>query len=162
MVDTGFHVPAEKHNRIAQPQVDPQTGKVAELLDVTQPATFFAGGHGLVSTAGDYLRFAQMLLNGGELDGARILSPRTIAFMASDHVLGSRHRARRQLDSGQRLRLRAGLRGAQGDGPVGMARLGRRVLLGRLRRHLFLDRSEGAARAGVSCRKSPIAASTIA
>jgi len=89
MVDTAFHVPAEKHQRIAQSQVDPQTGKAAELLDLTQPQTFFAGGHGLVATAGDYLRFTQMLLNGGDLDGAHILSARTIAFMASDHVLGS-------------------------------------------------------------------------
>ena len=89
MNDTAFEVPADKQGRLAQPQVDPQTGKVAELIDVTQPATFFAGGHGLVSTAGDYLRFAQMLANGGELDGVRILGPRTIAFMASDHVLSA-------------------------------------------------------------------------
>jgi CubicO group peptidase (beta-lactamase class C family) len=89
MVDTAFEVPPAKQNRLAQPQVDPQTGKVAELIDVTQPATLFAGGHGLASTASDYLRFAQMLANGGELEGVRILGPRTIAFMASDHVLGS-------------------------------------------------------------------------
>jgi CubicO group peptidase (beta-lactamase class C family) len=87
--DTAFDVPAAKQGRIAQAQVDPATGKVAELLDVTQPATFFAGGHGLTSTAGDYLRFAQMLANGGELEGVRILGSRTIAFMASDHVLGA-------------------------------------------------------------------------
>jgi CubicO group peptidase (beta-lactamase class C family) len=89
MVDTGFEIPPAKQNRIAQPQVDPQTGKVAELLDLTQPATLFAGGHGLASTASDYLRFAQMLANGGELEGARILGPRTVAFMTSDHVLGA-------------------------------------------------------------------------
>ncbi len=89
MVDTAFYVPSDKHKRIAQPQVDPQTGKAAELLDLTQPQSFLAGGHGLVATAGDYLRFAQMLLNGGELDGVRILGSRTVAFMASDHVLGS-------------------------------------------------------------------------
>jgi CubicO group peptidase (beta-lactamase class C family) len=89
MVDTAFYVPADKHQRLAQAQVDPQTGKIAELLDLTQPQTLFAGGHGLVATAGDYLRFAQMLVNGGELEGVRILGSRTIAFMASDHVLGS-------------------------------------------------------------------------
>lgn len=87
MVDTAFHVPSDKHNRIAQSQVDPQTGKAAELLDLREPQTLFAGGHGLVSTAGDYLRFTQMLLNGGELDGVRILGSRTVAFMASDHVV---------------------------------------------------------------------------
>jgi CubicO group peptidase (beta-lactamase class C family) len=89
MVDTAFDVPAAKQSRIAQTQIDPQTGKAAELLDVTQPATFFAGGHALVSTAGDYLRFAQMLANGGELEGVRILGSRIIAFMASDHVVSS-------------------------------------------------------------------------
>jgi CubicO group peptidase (beta-lactamase class C family) len=89
MVDTAFEVPAAKQNRLAQPQVDPQTGKVAELLDLTQPATLFAGGHGLASTPGDYLRFAQMLANGGELEGVRILGPKTIAFMTADHVLGA-------------------------------------------------------------------------
>ena len=86
MVDTAFQVPPEKHNRIAQPMPDVYTGKTPELIDVKQPATFFAGGHGLVSTAGDYLRFAQMLANGGELEGARILGPRTVEYMSSDHV----------------------------------------------------------------------------
>lgn len=86
MVDTAFHVPAEKHSRIAQPQVDPALGKPADLLDVTKVPAMFAGGHGLVSTASDYLRFAQMLANGGELEGVRLLGPKTVAFMASDHV----------------------------------------------------------------------------
>jgi CubicO group peptidase (beta-lactamase class C family) len=62
------------------------TGKTPELLDVTQPATFFAGGHGMVSTAGDYLRFAQMLENGGELDGVRILGPKTVEYMSANHL----------------------------------------------------------------------------
>ena len=86
MTDTAFHVPPEKHSRIAQPQADPATGKPADLLDVTKPPAMFAGGHGLVSTAGDYLRFAQMLANGGELEGARILGFKTVAYMASDHL----------------------------------------------------------------------------
>lgn len=86
MTDTGFDVAPAKQGRIAQPQRDPQTGQVAELIDVTRKATFFAGGHGLVSTAGDYLRFAQMLANGGSLDGVRILGPRTVAFMTANHV----------------------------------------------------------------------------
>lgn len=86
MQDTAFHVPPEKQGRIAQPQIDPALGKPADLLDVTKAPAMFAGGHGLVSTAGDYLRFAQMLANGGELDGARILGPKTVAFMAADHV----------------------------------------------------------------------------
>lgn len=86
MTDTAFQVPQNKLERLAQPQPDPVTGKTPELLDVSQPATFFAGGHGLVGTMNDYLRFAQMLLEGGTLNGKRILGPRTVAYMASNHV----------------------------------------------------------------------------
>ena len=63
-----------------------ETGAKQVLLDFTKPTRFFAGGHGLASTAGDYTRFCQMLLNGGELEGARILGSRTVAYMASNHV----------------------------------------------------------------------------
>jgi CubicO group peptidase (beta-lactamase class C family) len=86
MVDTAFQVPPEKQDRLAQPMPDVYTGKTPELIDFSQRQTFFAGGHGLVSTAGDYLRFAQMLANGGELDGVRILGPRTVEYMTSNHV----------------------------------------------------------------------------
>jgi CubicO group peptidase (beta-lactamase class C family) len=86
MSDTAFQVPRDKQDRLAEPIADKYTGKTPELIDVRQPATFFAGGHGLVSTAGDYLRFVQMLLNGGALDGVRILGPRTIEYMASTHL----------------------------------------------------------------------------
>ena len=86
MVDTAFQVPPAKLDRLAQPMPDVYTGKTPELIDFGKPQTFFAGGHGLVSTAGDYLRFAQMLANGGELEGARILGPRTVEYMSSNHV----------------------------------------------------------------------------
>jgi CubicO group peptidase (beta-lactamase class C family) len=86
MVDTSFQVPPEKRDRLAQPMPDVYTGKTPELIDFSKRQTFFAGGHGLVSTAGDYLRFAQMLANGGELEGVRILGPRTVAYMTSNHV----------------------------------------------------------------------------
>ncbi len=86
MKDTAFQVRAGELNRLAQPQPDPYTGQTPELLDVSQPATFFAGGHGLVGTASDYLRFSQMLLDGGSLGATRILGPRTLAYAASDHV----------------------------------------------------------------------------
>jgi CubicO group peptidase (beta-lactamase class C family) len=56
------------------------------VLDVTQPPKNDSGGAGAVSTASDYLRFAQMMLNGGELDGARVLSRTTVALMTSDHL----------------------------------------------------------------------------
>ncbi|HVY04345.1 MAG TPA: serine hydrolase domain-containing protein [Burkholderiales bacterium] len=86
MVDTGFQVPPEKLHRLAQPMPDVYTGETPELIDFSKPQTFFAGGHGLVSTAGDYLRFAQMLANGGELEGVRILGPRTLEYMTANHV----------------------------------------------------------------------------
>ena len=88
MPDTAFSLPAPKHDRLAQPQPDPITGKTPELIDFTKPQTFFAGGHGLVGTAGDYLRFCQMLLDGGSLDGTRILGPRTVEYIASNHIHG--------------------------------------------------------------------------
>ena len=86
MVDTAFQVPATKLNRLAQPMPDVYTGKTPELIDFSKTQSFFAGGHGLVSTAGDYLRFAQMLANGGELEGARILGPRIVEYMTSNHL----------------------------------------------------------------------------
>ena len=90
MVDTGFSVPEADMARLAEPlATDPATGNPNELIDVsTQPAND-SGGAGAVSTASDYSLFAQMLLSGGQLDGARILSPTTVRLMASDH-LGSR------------------------------------------------------------------------
>ena len=86
MVDTAFQVPPGKLNRLAQPMPDVYTGKTPELIDFSKTQSFFAGGHGLVSTAGDYLRFAQMLANGGELEGAHILGPRIVEYMTSNHV----------------------------------------------------------------------------
>jgi len=90
MVDTGWHVPADKLQRLAQPMPGREKDWLPELLiDWSKPATLFTGGHGLVSTASDYLRFAQMLANGGELDGVRLLAPATVAYMASDHTLAA-------------------------------------------------------------------------
>src|SRR5262245_14576215 len=61
--------------RAAQPQVDPATGKRPPMRDTSIRPNWISGGSGLLSTAADYLRFVQMLLNGGELAGARLLSP---------------------------------------------------------------------------------------
>jgi len=92
MVDTGFRVPADKVGRFASCyERNPKTGE-AKLQDKStdspylQDRKFFSGGGGLVSTMGDYYRFCQMLLNGGELDGARLLSPTTIDFMTQNHL----------------------------------------------------------------------------
>ena len=90
MQDSGFSVPAAKIARLAQPlAVDFASGQPIKLIDVSKEPKNDSGGAGGVSTAADYLRFAQMLLNGGQLDGARVLSRTTVALMTSDH-LGSR------------------------------------------------------------------------
>ncbi len=91
MTDTGFQVPAAQVGRIAEPlALDPLTGAAnGRMLDVTIAPANDSGGAGGVSTAPDYLRFVDMLLRGGELDGQRILSPMTIKLMTSD-ALGSR------------------------------------------------------------------------
>ena len=86
MEDTSFRVAPEKHDRLAEPIPDKYTGTTPALIDVRNKVTFHAGGHGLTSTAADYLRFSQMLLNGGVLDGKRLLGPRTVRFIAANHL----------------------------------------------------------------------------
>ena len=87
MHDSGFWTPVAEQHRLAEAfETDPLTGNKVRLLDVTQPPTFLSGGGGMVSTARDYLRFARMLKNGGELDGVRLLSRKTIEFMTADHL----------------------------------------------------------------------------
>jgi CubicO group peptidase (beta-lactamase class C family) len=107
MADTGFWVPPEKRDRVAAMYGRPDlltdgvtvsselaawAMGVNDRLDVSKtypvdaPDVFLRGGHGLFSTIGDYFRFAQMLANGGELDGVRILGRKTIEFMHSNHV----------------------------------------------------------------------------
>jgi CubicO group peptidase (beta-lactamase class C family) len=80
MVDTGFWVPPEKLSRL----IDRPAGPGWIVWDVTKPTTLFRGGGGLMSTAADYLRFCQMLLNGGELDGVRILKAATVRLMTTN------------------------------------------------------------------------------
>ena len=91
MEDTGFDVPPEKIDRFAA-NYERGPDRQLRLLDdpatsnYADPQTFFSGGGGLVSTAHDYHRFCQMLLNGGELDGARLLGPKTIELMTMNHL----------------------------------------------------------------------------
>jgi CubicO group peptidase (beta-lactamase class C family) len=83
---TEFYVTQSQASRLAEPQVDPSTGKRPPWPEPLLRPKWFSGGGGLLSTAADYLRFCRMLLNGGELDGVRLLSPKTIALMTSDHL----------------------------------------------------------------------------
>lgn len=87
MVDTGFSVPSAKQSRVVT--LYGRTPKGLERQDTPAwlaTSTLFSGGGGLWSTAEDYARFAQMLASGGVLDGTRLLGPRTVARMASNHV----------------------------------------------------------------------------
>jgi CubicO group peptidase (beta-lactamase class C family) len=90
MGDTGFSVPSQKQFRIAEPlAIDPFTKTPNKLLDVTVKPNNDSAGAGGVATAGDYMNFVSMMLNGGQLNGQRILSPMTVRLMASD-MLGNR------------------------------------------------------------------------
>lgn len=87
MTQTWFTVPPEHHARIAEPFArDPEGGVQMRLLDVKEQGALESGGGGLASTAMDYARFLQFLLNKGELDGVRLLSSRTVDFMTADHL----------------------------------------------------------------------------
>jgi CubicO group peptidase (beta-lactamase class C family) len=88
MKDTAFYVTDKsKHERIAEPfPNDRSIGTDAEFNDPRVAQKWESGGGGLVSTATDYCRFLQMLLNGGSLDGKRLVSPKTVAYMTADHV----------------------------------------------------------------------------
>jgi CubicO group peptidase (beta-lactamase class C family) len=98
MRDTWFFVPEEHAERLATVysateergivRAPDPGGSIGQGHYVTGPRTTFSGGAGLVSTANDYARFLQMMLNGGELDGYRILSPRTVELMTVDHLDG--------------------------------------------------------------------------
>ena len=91
MTDTTWSVPEGQHHRLAVLYgADPSTRRAIPLGGMgdaaKRPPKAFMGGGGLQSTAADYHRFMQMLARGGELDGVRILSPRTVRFMASNHL----------------------------------------------------------------------------
>lgn len=93
MQDTAFSVPADKRSRlVALKAYDADSQKVVDappgplVWDFTRTPAIDSGGAGLVSTAHDYARLAQMLDNGGELDGVRILAPGTVALMAANHL----------------------------------------------------------------------------
>ncbi len=93
MPDTSFWVEPERQDRLAALYALPPSKRDKVRYDVLgdiarRPPTFLSGGGGLVSTASDYLRFTQFLLRGGELDGIRLLSPRTVDYMARNHLPG--------------------------------------------------------------------------
>jgi CubicO group peptidase (beta-lactamase class C family) len=87
MKDTGFVVPAASQPRLATIYRRTAEGlQRGENQNQLMSTTYFSGAGGMVSTAEDYLQFAQMLVNGGELNGTRLLSPRTVELMTSNHT----------------------------------------------------------------------------
>jgi CubicO group peptidase (beta-lactamase class C family) len=120
MTDTGFYVTdAAKHPRIAEPRADDRLIGNIEMSDPRMKQAAEPGGQGLVSTATDYARFLQMLLNNGEMNGKRYLSPETIAFMASDHLGPSVERTKLYLPGpGYSFGLGFAVRMAEGLAPI--------------------------------------------
>jgi CubicO group peptidase (beta-lactamase class C family) len=90
MHDTAFYLSVAHAPRLAELQVDPATGKRPSASSVEnltkEKQKLLSGGGGMLSTAPDYSQFCQMLLNGGELNGVRLLSPKTITVMTSDQL----------------------------------------------------------------------------
>ncbi len=124
MRDTWFFVPEEHAGRLATVysateergivRAPDPGGSVGQGHYVTGPRTTFSGGAGLVSTATDYARFLQMMLNGGELDGHRILSPRTVELMTVDHLDGIEFRPGLGIGLGFDIVTDPGVRGVPG------------------------------------------------
>ena len=88
MHDTGFYLNTSQLARLAHPD----SAIFMAPVDLTVKPALLSGGGGMLSTAGDYARFCQMLLSGGELDGVRILAPKTVALMTSDQLPASTDR----------------------------------------------------------------------
>ena len=144
MTDTFFNVPKDKLDRVAQPGPDPDTHETAKLTDVTKPRIFLGGGEGLLSTGPDYMRFALMLANGGEGNGVRLLSRKTVEFMASDHLGPALSQGPNFAPGpGYGFGLTVAVRTAARHGELPGQRRG--IQLGRRRGDGVLGRSEGAA-----------------
>ena len=91
MDDSGFYCPEENHNRLSEVYTHNREGDLMQITDSVsdvfrRPVTAFLGGAGMVSTMDDYSRFCEMLLNGGELDGVRILEEETAGLIMSDQL----------------------------------------------------------------------------
>ncbi len=166
MVDTGFFVRDDQRHRFAACYTLNPKGEVVLQDDPTtshylSEPSVKSGGGGLVSTADDYMRFCRMLLNGGELDGARIVSPKTLKLMTMNHLPGGL-----EFDGDVALVVqRGGVRGAglrpglRDDGRSGADQepgLAGRVLLGRHGLDRLLDRSGRGPGGGVHDPADPV------
>jgi CubicO group peptidase (beta-lactamase class C family) len=90
MTDSGFHVPTQHLNRLAAVHITDEAGGLRPIervdLERSRPPVYLNGGGGLVSTASDYARFCQMLLNGGALGDAQLLGRKTVELMTANHT----------------------------------------------------------------------------
>ncbi|MGA2189068.1 MAG: serine hydrolase domain-containing protein [Steroidobacteraceae bacterium] len=129
MLDTAFAIPPGDRHRLAEPQREAVHGSIPALMpnDPALPAKWCSGGGGLLSTAGDYARFSQMLLNGGELGGVRLLARKSVQLMTQNHLPATlnygRHTAELGvaapiLELGQGYGLGLGVRMQAGLSPV--------------------------------------------
>lgn len=125
MVDTHFYVPDHKHHRVAtvysatpsrgiERAADPGAG-VGQGHYKNGPQVSFSGGAGLISTANDYARFLQMLLNGGELDGIRIISPKTVELLTVNHLVDIHFRNGEGISLAFDVLMDVGARGTPGS-----------------------------------------------
>ena len=156
MTDTHFYLPPEKRDRLTivysagedgLARAPDPGGMVGQGAYVDGPRMSFSGGAGLLSTAPDYARFLQMLLNGGKLGDARILSPKSVELMTRGPPRRSAgpgpERRQRRLRSGAGRRLRARLPGGGGRGRARRSRLGGHLRVGRRLSLELLGRSQG-------------------
>ena len=148
MAETAFHTGEANAGRLAEPfATDPWNGDKVQLFNMLEKPVMESGGGGLVSTTMDYARFCQMLLNGGALDGNRIIGRKTLELMASDHLAAERE-GRLAADAA-RPRFRPRLRRPHPSRHRAVPGLARPVLLERHGRHVLLDRSRGGPVRGV-------------
>ena len=138
MAETCFHLPSAKGGRVAEPL--PQAASARpRFFNPCTPRRGQRGGGGLVGTASDYARFLRTLLRGGTLDGQRILSPATVAYMTADH-LGRAISHGSYYPPGPGYGFRLGLRRPACRGGGAVSRIAGRLFLERRRRHLLLGR----------------------
>ena len=166
MTDTSFSVREDDLGRLAALYVPPPGTREILRYDamgaaITKPPVFLSGGGGLVSTAHDYHRFTEMLRRGGELDGVRLLGPRTVRYMGTNHLpggvdleaFGQSTFAETDL---RRCRLRARVRGRAGPRSHQGALVGRRDVVGWRRLHRLLRRPGRGHHRGVPHPAAPV------
>ena len=147
MNDTGFYVPPEKMRRlVGMKQIDAKLMKLVEPntilnFDYSRPPKVASGGAGLVSTLRDYSRFAEMLANGGELEGVRILSPAAVRLMDSNQLDDDIREEARGLFGAHRRWIRRGCRRDPRHRKSGHPGRPWHLRLGRGRGHQLLGRS---------------------